>query len=357
MLRIYPKIDSYIFRTTLMASIFALLLLILIESFFTFLAELQELRQDSYPISALLAYLVLDTPARIYRIFPMALLLGALLGLGQLNATHELVILRATGLGKLRLLAGAIVAGSVLSIGALAIGEYLVPYTQKMANEIKSDTTALRKGKGFWGISEGNIVHVAGANAQGELEDLRIFVIKKQELLKYIRADQAVLQEDHWLITQGREIVLGDNEISHNELVDMRFPTILDKSALSALSASVDTLSIRDLYKFIRYLELNGLDASDYRLAFWSKLFSPLMHLSMLLIALPFIFSHQRQQGVGVRLLIGISIGLLIYLLTRLLGQMVLLYGYLPIVGAVLPTLIVMAIGVIFLNLSSEVRR
>jgi lipopolysaccharide export system permease protein len=80
-------------------------------------------------------------------------------------------------------------------------------------------------------------------------------------------------------------------------------------------------------------------------LAFWTKIVAPLANLAMLFIAMPFAFSQQRSISTGQRLVIGILIGLLFYLFNRLLGNVVLLYGLPPLLGACLPMLVLYSIG------------
>ncbi|MDZ7622027.1 MAG: LptF/LptG family permease [Candidatus Competibacteraceae bacterium] len=109
-------------------------------------------------------------------------------------------------------------------------------------------------------------------------------------------------------------------------------------------------LSIRELWVYVDYLERNGLDAQSYRLALWRKLLAPLSYLAMLVIAMPFVFGPQRTAGVGQRLLIGLLLGLVFFLLNYLLGNVVLLYGFPPLVGASLPTLLFMGGGLYALH-------
>ncbi|NJN46253.1 MAG: LptF/LptG family permease [Candidatus Competibacteraceae bacterium] len=101
----------------------------------------------------------------------------------------------------------------------------------------------------------------------------------------------------------------------------------------------------KDLTPFhFGYLQANGLDARNYELAFWVKAFTPLTNLGMLFIALPFVFGPQRTAGIGQRLLVAVLLGLLFFLLNRLLGNVVLLYDY-PLLGALLPTLLFFGAG------------
>ena len=107
---------------------------------------------------------------------------------------------------------------------------------------------------------------------------------------------------------------------------------------------------MRELLTYIAYLEDNGLDTRRYQLAFWTKLLAPLANLSMLFIAMPFAFGRQRSAGMGQRLVIGILLGLAFFLLNRMLGNIVLLYDFPPIIGAALPMMLFYGAGALALS-------
>ena len=65
----------------------------------------------------------------------------------------------------------------------------------------------------------------------------------------------------------------------------------------------------------------------------------------MLVVAMPFVFGPQRSAGAGQRLLVGLLLGLAFFLVNYLLGNVVLLYGYPPLAGAILPSLLFLGGG------------
>ena len=76
-------LDRYIFRTVATATLATLLVLMLLELFLTLLTELEDVGKGSYDFPAALHYLLLIQPQRLYELFPMALLVGGLLGMGR----------------------------------------------------------------------------------------------------------------------------------------------------------------------------------------------------------------------------------------------------------------------------------
>ena len=75
------RLDRYIFRAVATATLVTLLALLLLQFFLSLLVELEDVGKGHYHFLAALRYLLLIQPQRIYELFPMALLVGALLGM------------------------------------------------------------------------------------------------------------------------------------------------------------------------------------------------------------------------------------------------------------------------------------
>ncbi|MCB1768134.1 MAG: LptF/LptG family permease, partial [Candidatus Competibacteraceae bacterium] len=160
-----------------------------------------------------------------------------------------------------------------------------------------------------------------------------------------LHAESARYQSGRWLLEGVDRSILEKDKVLTEHLAHQVFVSAISPQILEVLAADPGELSIRDLQVYVDYLEDNGLDAQNYRLALWRKLLAPLTYLAMLVIAMPFVFGPQRSTSVGQRLLIGLLLGLVFFLLNYMLGNVVLLYGYPPLVGAMLPSLLFLGAG------------
>lgn len=344
------RLDRYIFKTVAGTALVALLVLLVLETFFSLLIELEDLGKGSYGVAEILQFLLLGLPQSIYQIFPMALLLGGLLGMGALANTSELIVMRASGLSVLRLVTSAMQAGLLLSLLAALLGEFVAPPGQRLAQELRSSATAeavaVRQGKGFW-IRDGDyIVNIRAVLPGRELAEIFIYELgATSELKTVLLADRAQYVDGAWLLEDVARSTLRPERVTADTLPRLVALAGLAPATLEILALDPQDLAVRDLLAYIAYLRHNGLDTSVYELAFWTKLVGPLSNLVMLFIAMPFVFGSQRRIGTGQRLLIGVFLGLLFYLANRMLGNLVLLYGYAPLLGASLPTLAFFAGG------------
>lgn len=339
------KVDRYILWTTLMTVIGSLVLLSIIETFFTFLNELSDVGQADFSLINVLLYLLYDLPMRVNRMIPMGLLLGALIGLGQLASTNELTIMRAAGMSKFRILYGAIITVVLMSVLSLFLSEKVIPESSVEAEIYQNN----QSGKdivrdGFWAISNQEILNVAALH-NDELKNITMFDIDGQTIKNVVHAPSATLNRKDWIMNDVTTTTIEQSRIVRTVEQAVTFPNLIDQRILEALSAKPENLSIRNLNRFIRYLDGNGLDSSEYRLAFWTKVFSPLMNFVMLIVVAPLVFSQNRQGGLGVRIFLGIMIGLIIYLASRILSHSILIFGYPPIIGAILPIAIALLIA------------
>ena len=80
---------------------------------------------------------VLRMPLQAFQLLPVAALLGALLGLGNLARGSELIVIRAAGVSTLRVALAAGAAGLVMFAGGSLVGEVFAPPLDAFAEAIR----------------------------------------------------------------------------------------------------------------------------------------------------------------------------------------------------------------------------
>ncbi|HAO31601.1 MAG TPA: LPS export ABC transporter permease LptG, partial [Candidatus Competibacteraceae bacterium] len=270
-------IDRYIFRTVANTTLVALLVLLLLEMFLSLLVELEEVGKGRYDFAAVLRYLLLIQPQRVYELFPMALLVGALLGMGALASGSELIVMRAAGLSLTQLTRSVLQAGLALSLAVLVLGEFAAPPLEQTAREqraaAKSEGMAIRGGRGFWVRDGDYFVHVNAVLPGLRLADIHIFRIGPQSRLETVTAAQSArYQAGRWVLENIDRSFLKGDSVASEKLPDLEISSSISPQILDVLAADPAGLSVRDLWVYVDYLERNGLDAQSYRLALWRKL-------------------------------------------------------------------------------------
>ena len=98
-----------------------------------------------------------------------------------------------------------------------------------------------------------------------------------------------------------------------------------------------DALSISGLWWYIHYLADQGLNNTSYWLAFWGKVFQPLVTAALVLMAISFIFGPLRSVTLGQRIFTGVVVGFVFRIAQDLLGPSSLVFGFSPILAVLVP--------------------
>ncbi|MBT8131779.1 MAG: LptF/LptG family permease, partial [Gammaproteobacteria bacterium] len=91
-------LDRYILAGVLRGTVLVLLVLLVLNSFVSFIGQVDNVGQGSFTMADAIGYVLLTMPTIVYDLLPIATLLGALLGLGNLASHSELIVMRAAGI-------------------------------------------------------------------------------------------------------------------------------------------------------------------------------------------------------------------------------------------------------------------
>lgn len=348
-------LDLYIARAILVGASLALAVLVALDVFFGLVGELEDIGRGAFGYRDAFFYILLTLPARIYELFPAAVLVGSLLSLGALASQSELVAMRAAGVSVARIVRSAAQAGLLLLLAVALIGEFGVPPAQRLAQAVESKKKGVQissaLGRGVWVRQGRHYINIGHVYPGMRLEDVRIYEIDAGgRLLSDIHAASVLYDEGDWELREVKETRFAQMRPSPAFTPVQRRPELFDARLFSTLSIEADMMSARSLHRYIHYLDENGLDASNYRLAFWLKIMTPVSCVVMLFIVLPFVFGSLRSVGAGQLLVIGILLGLGFYILIQIASRAGQIYGIPPFISATFPVLVFTVIGLLGLT-------
>jgi lipopolysaccharide export system permease protein len=107
-----------------------------------------------------------------------------------------------------------------------------------------------------------------------------------------------------------------------------------------------DNLSLIDLSHYIDFLKNNHQKAQKFQLAFWERVFNPLVIFVMLMVATPFVIGIRRGIDVGGRMMIGIVIGMSFNIVDHIFGHLGLIYDINPLIIVLLPSAMVSSLSI-----------
>jgi lipopolysaccharide export system permease protein len=348
-------LDRYIGKTILAATFLSLFVLIGLSGIIKFVEQMKNVGQGTYDVWAAIYFVVLKMPVEIAEFFPMAALIGALIGLGTLASSSELVVMQAAGLSRLRI-AGAVLKTAIpMVLAVMVLGEFVAPKTDKEAYSMRAQA---RHGEqkesnkyGVW-VKDGNsFVSIARMNTKAELFDLQLFFFDKSMRLKQaMAARKGIYQQGSWLLQNISNTYFKEDKTEVEKLDEFVWQTELTPKKLEVILSDPDKMSMRDIYNYIAYLENNDQDASRYWLTLWRKAVLPFTVVVMMLLSVSFIFGGLRSVTMGTRLIFGIASGFVFHVSGELFGPFSLVFELPPILGALLPSLLVLTIAMYLLK-------
>ncbi len=342
----FGVLDRYIGKTIFTTIMMTLFMLVSLSGIIKFVDQLKKAGQGEYSALGAGVYTVLSVPKDIQIFFPMAALLGALLGLGMLAQRSELVVMQASGFTRLQIALSVMKTAIPLVLLTMAIGEWVAPQGEQMARNYRAQQmlggSLLSTQSGLWAKDGQNFVYIERVKDNNQIAGISIYAFNKERRLQSVRyAASAQYDAEHkvWRLSQVDESNLTDTkQITGSQTVSSEWKTNLTPDKLGVVALDPDALSISGLHNYVKYLKSSGQDAGRYQLNMWSKIFAPLSVAVMMLMALSFIFGPLRSVPMGVRVVTGISFGFVFYVLDQIFGPLSLVYNIPPILGALLPS-------------------
>ena len=342
-------IDRYIGGAVALGVFSVLFLLLVLMGFFELLNELEDVKRG-YTTAKAFAYVGLILPRYTYELFPIATLLGSLIGLGALAGNSELIAMRAAGISVSRILGAVLKTGFLLLCLVVLIGEYMAPMTELQAQRMKtqavSDQVTLKTRYGFWSRNGNSYIHVGQVLPDGRLADISIYDFDSEQLLqRAIHANLAIYRRDHWLLEQVSQSEFSPGRVQAWSQERLAWASLLEPSVLDVVAVKPHMLAAWDLWRYVEFLKQNGQASTTYEVAFWSKLVVPLVTLVMLFLSIPFVFGPLRSVGIGQRIFTGAIIGIVFYLLNKAFSHLAVVYGMNPLFASAFPGLLFFTIA------------
>lgn len=348
----------YVAKTVLLSCLLVLFVILSLDMLAVIIDEMQD-ASESYTFLDIIKYALLTLPSDLHAVLPFAILIGCLAGLGGMANQSELVVIRSAGVSHLKIIAMVMMPVLFLAASGFLIGEYVAPKTQQMAKAqqatAKNKQLQALSTEGFWYREKNLFMHVTAVGVNGDLLGVHQFEYSDDfQLVKSQFAESAEFLSDEgqpiWLLKGVTSSSLSAASIQTQQHDELSWGGSLNPSLIKILSLSPDDLATKDLWSYFRYLKEQNLDSADYEVAFWKKLLQPLAILSLVIIAVSFIFGSLRNVTMGFRIFIGVMVGIVFRTLQEILGPASMVYGFEPILAVLLPITLCLLFGFFMFN-------
>jgi len=381
-------LQRYFFVNIVQAVVFVLVAFLGLASFMDLTGELPSVGKSGYMLQHALLYVLLLVPGNVYRVMPVAALIGTIYAMAQFAQSSEFTIMRASSMSTTMAAGILFRIGIVFVIVTFVFGELITPRTAPLAERVrlsaKGATVSAEFRSGMW---TKDTIHVGGQkgpvtgsrffNAReirpdGSLVDVRLYEFdNNMRMRSLITAAKAAFSGNNtWRLADVTETVFNNSRVlagpgaappgaaaSDGQAIQSMFgldtasvttrklPALdleseVTPKILSVAASDPERMSANELAVYTRHLAENRQETERFKIAFWKKLIDPLSIFVLMALALPFAYLHTRSGGVSLKIFIGIMIGVSFLLINSLFSHIGLLTTWPAFLTAAAPSLL-----------------
>jgi lipopolysaccharide export system permease protein len=264
-------------------------------------------------------YYIYKLPYVVALVLPIALLLAALLSLGQLQRQNELAAMTTSGVSLVRILRPVLLASAALSILSFAFTEFVVPPSNVRREEIFNQK--IKKRRRPTGQSQSNMSYLGRGGRvylarfyDAPRQRMRDFVVQEFEantLTRRLDAREAEWDGKNWVLHDGYlRLFDGGREtaLPFGRFVDSRFAE--EPADFAKKEQDPFNMSLTQLRRYIDRVRESGGRAQKYLVEAQLKVSFPFTNLIIVLVGTSVgvrIRRSHRALGLGLALAIAFT--------------------------------------------------
>lgn len=331
-----------------MGLLMAVVLLLAIDVLFNLIKELNDITAI-YTLGDVFFYVMLTIPSKIYELFPVSVVVAVVVSLGALASGSELVVMLASGVSKLK------IAGVVLSsvglwlVMVVLMGEYVAPAGEQMAQQFRNEQVSQGKAtsasNAIW-LRDDDVIFRTDQMKKNlndnsyELSDVTVFELEDKKLIRVSKAKSAHFSNQQWQLSDLEISEFTEQGVLTTKEASLQWESRIRPEILNISTTRPKYLSVRDIKKFKQFSAETGSLQSSYAIAQWSKFAFPFLVFATALCGVMVLFGQTRTGGFAQRLVVGIVIGIIVYLLNKTLLNYGEVYHVNPVLVTLLPSLL-----------------
>ena len=322
-------LDRYLLRrmiATFLKTAFSLVFLFVLIDFLTH--RRTDVMQQDVPWGIVVQYYLTYIPHILsdYQVAAMALLVSALLVLGQAAQNNEVIAAMAGGISLRRLVRMPVLVAAAVTVGVLIMNETFGPAATRQAYAIEDQYFSMaslygRPPVSWANLSGGWTCHILKFNRLALTGENVLMNISRGDAVEQIRADRIYWDPDRqqWILEDGRWFAFEpDWQLRVDRITQVAAPLEESPGELLALEQPVSTKSARTLARDIHMAERRGLPTQRLWVDFHAKLSQSFLAFVMIWLAVPFAL-RLRKGGLAIGFGASLAIGLA-YIITFRVG-------------------------------------
>ena len=382
-------LQRYFFVNISQAVAFVLVAFLGLAAFMDLTQELPSVGKGGYQFQHALLYVLTLVPGNIYRVMPVAALIGTIYTMAQFAQSSEFTIMRASSMSTRMAATMLFKVGIVLVAVTFIFGELITPRTAPLAERIrlqaKGATVSAEFRSGMW---TKDTIHAGGAagpvtgsrffNARqirpdGGLVDVRLYEFDNNMRMRALitaagatfsgnstwrlqDVTETQFSNSRTLPAPGTPAASGESiqarygqdtaSVATRKLPSLDLVSEITPKILSVSRSDPERMSANELAVYTRHLAENRQETERFKIAFWKKLIDPLSIFVLMALALPFGYLQTRSGGVSLKIFVGIMIGVSFMLINSLFSHIGMLSTWPAFLTAVAPSLLFLLLAI-----------
>ena len=338
-------LDRYILRAICGGVALVMAVLGILGMLFLFIGQQDDIGVGRYTLGSAVTYTLLNLPQTLWDLLPIGVLVGAMLGLGDLARGSEFTVMRAAGVSVWRIAMSTAFAGLLLAALSALLGEVVVPpmlaYAQQQKALAKFDNVSFAGSAGAW-VRDGNrLLNVEQQGADGKYGGMTVYELSTDHRLASVGHAMTASgdRDGKWRLSQFGETRFAAQRVTATRERERVLDASLSAKFLGVAVTDPDHLAAVTLWPLIQNMQANGLALRPQLYAFWSRIARTVAVVFAALLAVPFMFGSLRASGAGAKTMVGLLLGVAFFLLQRVLEGGALVFDqFNPVLVAWLPT-------------------
>ena len=353
------QLDGYIVRAILGPVALVTAVVLVLSGLFLFIGQQDDIGLGSYTAFDAAKYVLLNLPEQAWALLPVSALIGSLMGLGALARGSEITVIRAAGISPWRIGVSALMAAGILIVLEVGLGEFIAPHLQTAARQNKAfsklSEVTFGGGGGAWVKDGDRILSAARQSGERQFGGMMVFELSSDHRLQAIgHADRASASANSgWMLRGYTESRFEGDRVVTQPVGERMLQSRVTAEFLGLAVENPNELEVMSLYRLIRYYQQRSLDARPYIFALWSRIARTVGIAFAVLLAVPFVLGSLRSAGAGARTMVGLIVGIALFLLQRLIESGTLVFDLNPVILAWIPTAL---LGVVTVSLLARAR-
>jgi lipopolysaccharide export system permease protein len=315
-------LDRYILKQFFAAMLVSIAGFIIIYVAVDMMEKLDKFLDKSVPALQVVEYYINFTPQIISLILPVGLLLGSLFATGKMSTTNEIVAMRSAGMSLYRLMLPFVVAGAILSAGAIYFNGWVLPRANARVYQIlreygiESASTSAESNlymqespTTLVAIRDFSIIHGKASGVSVEYFDPR----NTTRLLKRIDAPMMTWDSahQHWLLTSATERTITSDSsaeaVRSLSMQESRMHFTFTPASLREREMKIEEMTNTEIARRIDLKKQSGQDVLHDEVDYYGRVAMAFTSLIVVLFGVPFA-SKKKRGGLSFEFSIAIFI-------------------------------------------------